>query len=445
VPTPGKNFPGQKGFPTPNSTPDNTVRRIFVVPNSDEWLGLLEGAAQVLLDEWRYYDWGAMTPAEAASAFNSVVLASYTNVCPNVPNSVPRILRLNPDTGAVEEVGDDGEWVPATDPYAIPPPPPREGSDAICLAATNAANVIQLLYENLTDSAGAALTLAEAIAAFVAACLELIGVAAAAVAGALIALFAAIFAVVFATAQFLLADLWDENFTKQMVCFLVDCASDDAGVITFDFNCFLNALAQGTNAFDLTSDQIRLYVQVTYILQFLGGSDALNAAGGTTAITTADCSDCAPTCALVVDFSDPGLYSFYERFPGIDSSLDESFGHPAPSALSGFGLDGAVPAFSVDVEIDLGAVVTVTDVIFEYFYQRNDAPGVYLYVAFLDEAHVEMSRQDASVETEEMVWHTFEAFSSVADVRYLRVGAGGENEALTDASKAWLDNVCVQF
>lgn len=85
MPTPGKNFPGQKGYPTPNSAPEETFRRVFVLPNNDEWLGLLMGAVQLLTEEWRYYEWGEFTAAETAAAFNQIILDAYDGVGESMP------------------------------------------------------------------------------------------------------------------------------------------------------------------------------------------------------------------------------------------------------------------------------------------------------------------------------------------------------------------------
>lgn len=293
---PGKNFPGQKGFPTPNSTPDDTVRRIFIVPNSEDWLGLLEGAAQVLLDEWRYYDWGAMSPAEAATAWNGIVLASYTNLCQCALPGGGKVIRLNPSTGHLEELGEDGEWDTPTGDYAVPPITPREGGtpeDQMCLAAANAANVLMILYESITDSIAGELETAEAYAALVTAFIAAVGWEFAPIAFAIAAFFLTVFAVVYEIVKLIGSDLWDETFTDVLKCALYGCASDEDGVITFDWDCTQRTLAAGTDA--LNFDQLRLFNQLNFIIQVIGGADGLNQAGATTAITDADCSGCAPT------------------------------------------------------------------------------------------------------------------------------------------------------
>lgn len=296
MPTPGKNLPGQKGFPTPNSTPSETARRIFIVPASEEWLGLLEGAVQILLDEWRWYEWGALTPAEAATAFNTIILDSYTNGCPAVLPGGGRIIRLNPSTGHLEELGDDEEWGEPTGVYAVPPITPREGEpdDIRCLAAANAAHVLELLYESITDSIASELETAEAYAALVTVFIAAVGWEFAPIAFAIAAFFLTVFAVVYEIVKIIGSDLWDETFTETLKCALYGCSTDEgAGVVTFDWTCTQNTLAAGTDA--LNFDQLRLFNQLNFIIQVIGGADGLNQAGATTSITDADCSGCAPT------------------------------------------------------------------------------------------------------------------------------------------------------
>lgn len=294
MPTPGKNFPGQRGFPTPNNTPDDTVRRIFIVPNNEDWLGLLEGAAQVLLDEWRYYDWGALTPEETVAAFNDVILASYTNLCQCELPGGGSVIRLNPSTGRLEELGTDGTWVDPSGDYTVPPITPRSGGtpqELRCLAAANAANVLQILYESITDSIASHLETAEAYTALVEAFTLAVGWEFAPIAFALAAFFLVVFGVIYSVVQVIGADLWDSTFTDVLKCALYSCANDDGtGVITFDWLCTQDQLA--ASPVSLTVDQVRLYLQLEFIVQVIGGVDGLNIAGATTSITTADCAAC---------------------------------------------------------------------------------------------------------------------------------------------------------
>jgi hypothetical protein len=86
---PGKNFLGQRGFPTPNAPIETSACRTFRVPDNDEWLGVLMGAVELLSNEYNWYSWGALTPAEAAAAWNLIVIQAYEEsfsaVCPSAP------------------------------------------------------------------------------------------------------------------------------------------------------------------------------------------------------------------------------------------------------------------------------------------------------------------------------------------------------------------------
>jgi len=77
VTTPGKNYEGQFGFPTPDSTPKDTACRVFRVPASDEWLGSLMGAVELLQEARNWYNWGSLTTDEAADAWQEIILQSY--------------------------------------------------------------------------------------------------------------------------------------------------------------------------------------------------------------------------------------------------------------------------------------------------------------------------------------------------------------------------------
>lgn len=76
--TPGKYFPASPAyFPTPESTPETSACRTFRVPADDAWLGALMGAVAVLAEEWRWYPYGDMTPADAAAAWNNIINLAY--------------------------------------------------------------------------------------------------------------------------------------------------------------------------------------------------------------------------------------------------------------------------------------------------------------------------------------------------------------------------------
>lgn len=79
---PGKNFPGQKGYPTPDDVPEEQGYIVFYFPDSNDWAGLLLGAAGQLAEHWNYFGWGALTPNEAAEAWKEIVNQAPYNILP---------------------------------------------------------------------------------------------------------------------------------------------------------------------------------------------------------------------------------------------------------------------------------------------------------------------------------------------------------------------------
>lgn len=88
MPTPGKNYAGQVGFPTPDSIPEETGCRAFYLPNSADWYGLLMGALQRLRSPDEYYQWGTLTAEETAALWDEYIWQAYEGGCA-VPDTVP--------------------------------------------------------------------------------------------------------------------------------------------------------------------------------------------------------------------------------------------------------------------------------------------------------------------------------------------------------------------
>lgn len=294
---PGKNAPGLKGFPTPNSAAD-AFGYLLLYFDDNSWAQWALGALQALGYSWNWYESGDLSPEEAASIWADIIASAPLNLLPSedecaLPDGKGRLLRLGA-TGHTE-MQDGSSWVEPTGEYEVPPVPARSGGTADeqnCLAAANAANVMQQLYEQLSDDWNAGLATAEAIADLVTGIGALIGAPFGAAAEALVAIARLVFQVVYETVAFIGADVWTGNFTDALKQVLVCCASNDAGVVTFDFQCVLDGLARQTNVFDLSFAQIRLFGQLYFILQWIG-ADGLNAAGATTAVLTASCDVCS--------------------------------------------------------------------------------------------------------------------------------------------------------
>lgn len=129
------------------------------------------------------------------------------------------IIRID-DDGNIEQLI-DGEWAEPEGDYVIPPPEARSGGtseDQRCLAAANATNVLQLLYESLSESWGANLSEAEAITDFTAILIGAVGFAFAPITAAIAAFMEVVFRLLYTALEYLGADLWDADFTDQCFC-----------------------------------------------------------------------------------------------------------------------------------------------------------------------------------------------------------------------------------
>lgn len=76
--TTGKNYRASPAFlPTPDETPEASACRTFLVPASDQWLGALMAVVGVLAEEWAWYEWGSVSPAASAEAWNVIINNAY--------------------------------------------------------------------------------------------------------------------------------------------------------------------------------------------------------------------------------------------------------------------------------------------------------------------------------------------------------------------------------
>jgi len=280
---------------TPQSLPEDDTCRPLLIPTSSEWLALFGGALTELSFKYNWQYSGGLTVDETVAKVNEIINNWYDSACTTceTPGGY-RVIRIDGD-GHLQQLNDAGDWEDTTGDYAIPDPDARSGGtaeDQICLAAKNAVNVLQQLYENLTDSYSDGLSEAEALTAYILGLTAIVGFEFAPITWGIVAFMTPVFAALYSALGFLFADLWDASVSDQITCFLKLCATNDAGVVTFDWDCFVRQLNSLTNNFSLTEDQLRLYIQISYMLYFIGGVDGLNLAGATTAITDADCTDC---------------------------------------------------------------------------------------------------------------------------------------------------------
>lgn len=369
----GKHAPGLKGFPTPN-TAAGTIAYLLLYFPDQEWAQYALGALRALEAGYNWYEAGDVMPDDAAEAFRVIDEQAPLNKLPSC--SLPtgqQLTRIDPATGHIQTVDSDGNWQDDPDIPATPERPPDTPTDQRCLAAENCANALQILYESLSDSFNAGLTEAEAIAALVTAVGAVLGAVFAFPVEALIAVAGVLFSVVYAVVQFITADLWTEDFTNVLVCYLYACSSVAANVVTFDFNCVISELAAQTSAESLTGEQLRLFGQLYYLLNWIG-VDGLNAAGAATAVTVVNCG--CPWC-YVFDFS-LGELGWVPRGGNALYVLDHW------SSIT----DGGSTLLSIKLEFDPGdAVVTSVEV---QFAADDSSGGACRGVYFNDAASIPM-------------------------------------------------------
>lgn len=355
---------------TPDSIPETDNCRSLLIPASTDWLAIVSGALTELTKPYNWQQEGAVTVAEAVAAMQAMIDLYYegcTSSC-DVGDGLPPF-RIGAD-GHVEQLI-DGVWQPPTGDYTIPPTPPRSEptpEERRCLAAANAANVLDVLYESLTESFSEDRTLEEAVALMIGALATYFFWAAPIAAGlALLAL--AAMEIVYGLVEFFGADLWDSNFTEALRCMLYECSLDTGDVVTFDYACVQEQLQTTLEHPDLNAEQLRLLIQISYILNVIGGADALNAAGATTEIDDADCSDCDNLWCKLLPFN----VSDWDFEPATEFSLGAVYSGGAwrsvPIVIGGNSWDVVAihrefvaPAVITEVhmstDVDLGSVTS---------------------------------------------------------------------------------------
>lgn len=286
----------RKDFLTPPDEGSGVTCRTLRTPSDKLWLGVFNSALLTLLDTWRWEQVNDtdLTPDEAVAICQQILTAFWeTSECDTCLQPGGMAIIGFDEFGAFKML-EGGEWVNPTGDYTVPPIPPREGgtdSDKQCLAAANAANVLKILYEQLADDYANDLSTAEAISNLVTAIALIIGAWLGFAIAAVIAIYRIMFQVVYETIEFVTADYWTEEFTDKLQCALLACSAvDGEGVVTFNMECLVKEIAETTNVLDNPAF-VLLFGQVQAMLNIIG-TDGLNAAGGTTAISSADCEYC---------------------------------------------------------------------------------------------------------------------------------------------------------
>lgn len=409
---------------TPDEIPERTVCRPLFIPDDPAWLAIVSGAILPLTRFWEWEQFGTLTPEQCAEAMQVLQQRYYDEICNDcVLPSGGRVIRIDFD-GHPEELV-DGEWVAPQGDYALPPVPERDTGtpeEQTCLAAANAVNVLAQTYEEVSDmfadhftEAAALLAMAVAIGTFIVPPVGLI-------AGGLLTFGLAAFGAFFRAMEFLTVDLWDADFTEAMRCVFYDCATNTAGVVTFDYACVTAKLENIAGQFDLTTEQVRLAFQVKYLLDIIT-IDGMNLAGSTTAITSADCWMCGDCDIVYNDTMDTALGPHTTLLPYDGSTPAASWqstgGRTGGGAVWGYFRSGF--GYYTYIQFDMGKDCHVQE--FSVWWRKTN---VNQFVGF----RVTMTNEAGTLVYNELVhngtiaentWRQYARIIGLATGRYVRV------------------------
>lgn len=303
----------RKGWLTPNDEGSGFLcRPLFIPADADvAFLAAVNGALNELTSPGNWEQFGSLTPDEAAAIMLDMYTQYTTEPCEGGP-CAPCEMLGDPDLGVTgpiriirrgnggytEELA-DGVWGPPTGDYEAPPVPQRTGpGDYICLAAANAAKVYADLYEAVTDQIAIDTNEAAVFGVVFDYALLVLGTFGANQAMGHIAAAKTGFDAFIETAETLGNDVWTADFTDEFMCFLYSYATNDDGVVTFNWpevrQAILNSFIDA--GVDFNADKALLWGQVGYLMD-ITAADGLNAAGATTAITSPNCDECTQWCA----------------------------------------------------------------------------------------------------------------------------------------------------
>jgi len=431
---------------TPESVPESTTCRALLIPDSTDWLAIFSGALTELSLRWNWQQQG-ITVDEALAVVQAVI-DGYYNGCVTTgcaqPNGDP-VFRLNPETWEIEQLV-NGEWVPPQGDAALPPTPPRSeptADERMCLAAANAVNALSLLYESLSDSWSSALGLQDAINAMMAVLIGIVGTAFGLPVAALIGIFVVLMSVVYETIEYITADVWTEDFSEKLACYFYECSSDDGDVVHFDIQCIINKIGAATTFDWDTEAQLRLLLQVSWLMSTLG-AQTIDAAGATTAVEDADCDECAQPC-ITVDFTEDSYdYTFisYPSTVGI-GTVDAVFGNPQPSGKGYSEGDGMF--FGIEIEFPTPRDITALS--FQYFQTGNPFGSTFVREMVLRTADgtilTDLTSVTGAAVDEWDTWTPFGAWDGTA-IKKVQLFLGISGGSAADGT-CWMDNITICF
>jgi hypothetical protein len=167
------------------------------------------------------------------------------------------------------------------------------------------------LYEEVTDAIAIELSTASVFGAIFDYVILIIGAFAGPTAAAYANLGKTGFDAFVNTADTLGNDVWTNEFTEELTCFLLDHATDAAGIITFDWPAMRGEITEKflEAGGELDADRALLWGQVGYLFDILAAG-GINHAGATTAIATYDCASCDEAWCYEWNWFDGGTHDW---------------------------------------------------------------------------------------------------------------------------------------
>lgn len=293
---------------TPDETPDEKYCRRFFIPASFQWDAILYGALSELAKSYNWEQFGSTTVAEAVSVAEAMLADYDAMTCGDELNCEiadgESILRIG--IGGRVEQWREGEWTTPDGVYTQPPLTPRSeplDEDKRCNAAANAVNVYGELYEITTDAATDFEFLDEFLDVVFDGIGEWVGLWAGETAKSFAQLGRQFASQFFLFWEEITEDYWDAEFEDYFRCVLYEFSTvTGSGAVEFDYDAIRQRLLNDSVT-SLDLNRVILVTQLEYLFYFTGAADGFNAAGGTTAITGAECDNCDETWCLDFDFT----------------------------------------------------------------------------------------------------------------------------------------------
>lgn len=298
-----------------NPSPEGFFCISVNVPDDPEWIGKFYGQIYMLSQQIYWDRDDAHTAKDVAAKWLDVYSDTLAGGC-DVPcvctippafgidlGFVLRIVRVGAG-GFIEELI-DGVWSEPEGVYETPEPAIRLEPDRLCLAAANAAYVMEQLYEEATDAYAEFNSAVAVVDALLEAIATLMGAFGQAQAASAISFAENIFSNFYNAFGLLTGDVWNAAFTEEFTCILYELAFVSADIVIFDFEALIERIHELRYDAGLDADRQILLAQLEYLLN-LTSAGGLNVAGGTTAIDDYDCV--CPWCYLFnfVSFGDGG-------------------------------------------------------------------------------------------------------------------------------------------